>query len=754
MVLVTAYGLSVTLSAPSLPALRGLILFVLIAAWIWVPGLDRRGRRVAVALLAVAGLAAVPFAARLDAAGPWLDYSNWDWGSTPLEEAESFDWNHTYGPLDWTRDGRSLLVVGSKAPHYWSTEILDDFDGYRWAASPNGPGVDLPLRPGWAGAARPHWLVEARFEVHALSSQLLPGTGTVLSVAGLHGAERTRAGVSMPTAIGNRDAYTVRAYDPDPSPRQMRASEGLYPSALSGYTTIAIPAVSRVSAPAAAERGGEPKAVTIRSLAVPLRGTLGSAAVAADLGHSPYARVYRLARQIAAGQSTAYGGATAMQRYLRSEYRYSETPPNRAYPLAAFLFRDRIGYCQQFSGAMALMLRMVGIPSRVVGGFAPGQRTQGGFQVSDFDAHSWVEVYFNGIGWVTFDPTPPAAPAVSRSGGLFTRGQRQRTRQIASGSKPVHVAIPNGQPGQHAGGSQPLWPLLGLVAAILVAAPVVFLRRMRRRRPGSPAELAEAQAIELQDAVGRLRMPLAAGTTLRALERRLRGNGGPRAAAYAPPACGSAAMTPVPRSRRAQPSAGARRALSAGLGLRGRLRGWLAMPPGGPAPRPDLGRPSGNAGGEADRPDRERTAAGPDREPVRLVARVRRKLVEAGTLDRDRHAVGPVEGGDDLAPALDRRERAAGLIVELEPPSPSPILTGASWPPGNSSAVGGITAASGASLARSGAIGSGSSRRASTSRSSSWIASSVAAYSPSPKWYQRSAPPRPQRKRLGQPSQP
>jgi Transglutaminase-like superfamily len=585
VVLVAAYGLSVTLSAPNLPALRGLILFALIAAWIWVPGLDRRGRRVAVGLLAVAGLAAVPFAARLDAAGPWLDYSNWDWGSTPLDKTESFDWNHTYGPLDWSRDGRSLLVVGSKAPHYWSTEILNDFDGYHWAASPNGPTVDLPLRPG-GGRARLNreWLVEARFEVHALSSQLLPGTGTVLSVVGLHGAERTPAGVSMPTAIGNRDAYTVRAYDPDPSPSQMRASEGRYPSALSGYTTIGIPSVSRVSAPAVDERGGEPKAVTIRSLAVPLRGTPGSAPVAADLGRSAYGRVYRLARGLAAGQSTAYGVATATQRYLRSHYRYSETPPKRAYPLAAFLFRDRVGYCQQFSGAMALMLRMVGIPTRVVGGFAPGRRTSGGFQVSDFDAHSWVEVYFNRIGWVTFDPTPPAAPAISRSGGLFTRGPRQRTREIAGGSNPVRTPIPIGRAGQHGGGSKPLWPLFGLAAAILIAVPVVLLWRIRRWRPGSGAELAEAQAIELQDAVGRLRTPLAAGTTLRALERRLRGNGGPRAAAYAARLreCrydAGPAPPPSAGDRRA-----ARRALSAGLGLRGRLQGWLAMPPGGPAP--------------------------------------------------------------------------------------------------------------------------------------------------------------------------
>jgi hypothetical protein len=585
VLLVAGYGLAATMSVSNLEVPRGLVLFALIAAWIWLPGLDSRGRRVALALLAVAGLAAVPFAARLDASNPWLDYSNWDWGGSPVDKVESFDWNHTYGPLDWSRDGRSLLLVGSKAPHYWSTEQLDDFDGYRWVSSPIGPAVGLPLGLGRAQLDR-HWLVEARFEVHALSSQLLPATGTVLSVQGLHGAERTPAGISMPTAISNGDAYTVRSYAPDPSPRQMRASEGAYPAALEPYTALEVPAVSRVSAPAAAQRGGE-QAVTIRSFTVPLRGRPGSARVASQLEGSPYARVYRLAQGLAAGRPTAYGVATAIERYLARGYSYSETPPKRAYPLTAFLFRDRRGYCQQFSGAMALMLRMDGIPSRVVGGFAPGERSQSGFQVSDFDAHSWVEVYFNRIGWVTFDPTPAAAPAISRAGPLFTLGQRQRARLSPGAVAPVHGSKPVTPPApSRAHGSNALRPLLVIAAGLLlVGLGAAALLAARRRRPRSPQELAEAQALELQDAVARLRMPLAAGTTLRSIERRLRGAGGQRAAAYAARLReyrfdSGLRQPPSAAERRA-----ARRALSAGHGLRGRLRGWIAMPPGGPQPR-------------------------------------------------------------------------------------------------------------------------------------------------------------------------
>ncbi len=101
-----------------------------------------------------------------------------------------------------------------------------------------------------------------------------------------------------------------------------------------------------------------------------------------------------------------------IQRFLDENYTYDQNVEPRPDPLPAFLFRDRRGYCQQFAGAMALMLRMTGIPSRVVSGFAPGVAEEGGtYSVSDTDAHSWVEVLYPGIGWVTVDPTPAQTPA-------------------------------------------------------------------------------------------------------------------------------------------------------------------------------------------------------------------------------------------------------------------------------------------------------------------------------------------------------
>src|SRR5205085_1943084 len=119
-------------------------------------------------------------------------------------------------------------------------------------------------------------------------------------------------------------------------------------------------------------------------------------------------------------QPTAYDVVKNVQRYLEKGFTYDERPPLRALPLDAFLFRDRIGYCQQFSGAMALLLRMNGIPARVAAGFAPGtpDANTKEYRVRDLDAHSWVEVWFDGIGWVPFDPTPSLSPASAQASGI------------------------------------------------------------------------------------------------------------------------------------------------------------------------------------------------------------------------------------------------------------------------------------------------------------------------------------------------
>ena len=122
-------------------------------------------------------------------------------------------------------------------------------------------------------------------------------------------------------------------------------------------------------------------------------------------------RVTTLAHSITAGQPDNLSAARAIERYLRTSYSYTlELPKSEVRdPLANFLFVRRRGHCEYFASAMAVMLRTVGIPSRVVTGFGPGVYNP----VSQWqiirasDAHSWVEAYLPRFGWTTFDPTPP-----------------------------------------------------------------------------------------------------------------------------------------------------------------------------------------------------------------------------------------------------------------------------------------------------------------------------------------------------------
>jgi len=123
--------------------------------------------------------------------------------------------------------------------------------------------------------------------------------------------------------------------------------------------------------------------------------------------------VRKLALRITQSAGTVYDKAVAIEQYLSSQYSYSTSPGNgteRGDPVEWFLFQSKKGYCEQFATSMAILLRSIGIPSRVVSGFLPGEMVFGGYHVvRSRDAHAWVEVYFPSHGWVSFDPTPAAA---------------------------------------------------------------------------------------------------------------------------------------------------------------------------------------------------------------------------------------------------------------------------------------------------------------------------------------------------------
>jgi len=124
-------------------------------------------------------------------------------------------------------------------------------------------------------------------------------------------------------------------------------------------------------------------------------------------------RITRLAAQVSGPASDSYDKAVAMEKYLKTHYGYTLQLPGSpvADPLANFLFERKQGHCEYFASSMAVMLRTLRIPARVVNGFVSDEFNDvtGNYVVRARNAHSWMEAYFPGYGWITFDPTPDSA---------------------------------------------------------------------------------------------------------------------------------------------------------------------------------------------------------------------------------------------------------------------------------------------------------------------------------------------------------
>jgi len=131
-------------------------------------------------------------------------------------------------------------------------------------------------------------------------------------------------------------------------------------------------------------------------------------------------RVAETARQVAADQETVYDKTKTLETFLRG-YTYNDAiaaPPEGADPVEYFLYDIQQGYCDYYATAMAVMLRSLDIPARTVSGYAEGQEAEEGglFFVNERDAHTWVEVYFPGNGWIEFEPTAGESVLTRQSG--------------------------------------------------------------------------------------------------------------------------------------------------------------------------------------------------------------------------------------------------------------------------------------------------------------------------------------------------
>jgi transglutaminase-like putative cysteine protease len=565
--------------------LGGALLVVLMLAFLRLERLRLRDAPVAgiaVGVVALAGLLAAP---ALDRDEPWWDYETWAMSSA-TSKTTAFSWGHDYGPLDWPRDGRELLRVKAKRPTYWKAQNLDFFDGLSWTESQNSSAPDrqYPGEPGELSQAnRRQWLQPIEVSVRNLRSDEVVAAGAPLtSDVRPRGAEFRAPGnlVASGRSLRRGDVYRARVYAPDPPAQQLRVAGTNYEDWLEEYRLVRLPEPASFSPPgilvrfpAFGDEGARPDFV---------RGAgagLGESA-SAVVDSSGVSRTWALARELRARSTSPYDFVQEVEDHLKSDaFSYTESPPASGMDLDGFLFDAKQGFCQQYSGAMALLLRMGGVPARVSAGFTSGSRDSKTREwvVRDLDAHSWVEAWFPGHGWVTFDPTPAAAPARSQpldesnapgsagSGdrpGLGLRGLGQARGAVAAPVAAEDAGFP--------------WLAVGIggsVLALAVAALVTVRRRRARRGPVAPGP---AALVELERALRRARRSLAPGTTLAALETRFGGNPGAagylralREQRYRPDASG-----PSREQRRAL-----RSELARGGGAVGRLRAWWALPP-------------------------------------------------------------------------------------------------------------------------------------------------------------------------------
>jgi len=202
------------------------------------------------------------------------------------------------------------------------------------------------------------------------------------------------------------------------------------------------------------------------------------------------------ANQIVGDAATAYDKALALQQYFRSGANFTydtKVAPATSQDAVWDFLQSRRGYCVQFSSAMTMMARILGIPARVAVGFLPGTWTgnDGEYVVTGKQAHAWPELYFAGYGWVRFEPTPAvqtgAPPAWSdpsvRTGSAGAQGPNDlgRAGQGASGAA---TAAPTTAPTASTAAVHGSWvPTAVTVGLVLLAVAGALLLWHRLRRP-------------------------------------------------------------------------------------------------------------------------------------------------------------------------------------------------------------------------------------------------------------------------------
>jgi transglutaminase-like putative cysteine protease len=331
----------------------------------------------------------------------FLGWQKWDPLAKPAKRVNvQYVWDQTYKPLHWPKKKTVVMEVNSPIPLYWKATVLTTFADDRWTEG--GGTIPLGNQVGGSYLMPPGLLpanvitaditdsVKINVKVDALADPHLIGTGQAMRWAfpsDLRSYVQSDGSVTTTTAPPRGATYSETAYTPNPSPTDLASTGTAYPPDVESGITVG-------GALIAPFRSGQP----------PVGTPVPADYVAASN------QVWRASG--AAGAKTAFTAAFLVERYLRSApFKYDLTPGLKkdVPPLVDFMTRAHRGYCQMFSGAMALVLRLHGIPARVAVGFttgSPPKKAGDPYVVVDRNAHAWVEVYFPGYGWMPFEPTP------------------------------------------------------------------------------------------------------------------------------------------------------------------------------------------------------------------------------------------------------------------------------------------------------------------------------------------------------------
>lgn len=196
--------------------------------------------------------------------------------------------------------------------------------------------------------------------------------------------------------------------------------------------------------------------------------------------------VVHYAEEVTADAEDDFGRAVALQEWFRSsEFVYDlQTEPGTSSSALADFLEDRRGYCEQFAATMAIMARYLGIPARVAVGFTPGMfEGDGTWLVRAHDAHAWPELYFEGVGWVRWEPTPAARTGTAPSWTVEPREAPEASDDVQSVNPTTTpepddpAAIPDEQLSGGGGSTMteqtPVWP--GILAAGVASVALLSL---------------------------------------------------------------------------------------------------------------------------------------------------------------------------------------------------------------------------------------------------------------------------------------